>query len=92
MFISFNLHCLPIRIGLTVVKNTWLLECYEKKRRVPLRNHLVGQSIVSVDHQFEDEDEEILCSQPHNPIPAEMSKGCAYHYCKEKQSFYRISL
>lgn len=47
------------------------MECYKQQRRVPLRNHLVGQSIVSIDHQMDDEDEEILCSQPQYPTPAE---------------------
>lgn len=55
------------------------MECYKQKRRVPLRNYLVGDSIVSIDHQFDDEDEEILCSQPQHPTPqdarAESSKG-----------------
>lgn len=55
------------------------MECYKQKRRVPLRNYLVGQSIVSVDHQFDEEDDEILSSQPQHPIPveprAETSRG-----------------
>lgn len=61
------------------------MECYKQKRRVPLRHYLVGDSIVSIDHQFDDEDEEILCSQPQNPTPAdsrpESSKGLDIEHC-----------
>lgn len=75
-----------------MVNRNWLMECYQQKRRVPLRNYLVGDSIVSVDHQFDDEDEEILCSQPQDHAPAESSKGQDnyYYYCcgsNENQSF-----
>lgn len=66
-----NIHLL----GLTVVNSYWLMACYEQHRRVPLRNYLVGDSIVSIDHQFNEEDEEIFSSQPYHPAPAESSKG-----------------
>lgn len=60
-----------------MVNKNWLLECYRRQKRVSLRSYLVGDSILSVDHQIdEDEDDEILSSQPAvSMVPAEMNKG-----------------
>lgn len=70
-FLPMSVLLFLFNLGLTVVNRNWLMECYKQKRRVPLRNYLVGQSIVSVEHQFDDEDEEVLSSQPQCPTPAE---------------------
>lgn len=53
--------CFNVLTGLPVVNRHWLLECYKLQRRIPLRNYLVGESIAPVE---EDEDDEILSSQP----------------------------
>lgn len=60
-----------------MVNKNWLLECYRRQKRVSLRSYLVGDSILSVDHQIdEDEDDEILSSQPAaSMVPAELNKG-----------------
>lgn len=47
-----------------MVNKNWLLDCHKFQKRMPLRHYLVGDSIVSVDHQVDDEDDEILSSQP----------------------------
>lgn len=36
-------------IELSVVNKHWLIECYLKKKRVPLNNFLVGDSIITID-------------------------------------------
>lgn len=52
-----------------MVNKNWLLDCHKAQRRIPLRNYLVGDSIVAVDHQMEDEeDDEVLSSQ----VPSDM--------------------
>lgn len=40
----------------------WLLDCYEREKRLPMKNYLVGDSIVPMDDVSDDE--EIFCSQP----------------------------
>ncbi|XP_055297166.1 DNA topoisomerase 2-binding protein 1-A [Sitodiplosis mosellana] len=50
-----------IRWRQPVVNKNWLLDCYKSKKRMALRNYLVGDSIAPVDDI--DDDEEVLCSQ-----------------------------
>lgn len=45
-----------------MVNKKWLLDCYEAKKRLPLRTFLVGDAIAPLD-DVDNEDEEILCSQ-----------------------------
>lgn len=40
----------------------WLLDCYEREKRLPMKNYLVGDSIVPMDDVSDDE--EIFSSQP----------------------------
>lgn len=47
--------------GLPVVNKNWLLDCYKARKRIALRNYLVGDSIAPVDDI--DDDDEVLCSQ-----------------------------
>lgn len=44
-----------------MVNKNWLLDCYKLKKRLSLRNYLVGDSIAPIDDI--DEDDEVLCSQ-----------------------------
>ena len=61
LWISINFLNI-LSTGLPVVNKNWLLDCYKAKKRLALRNYLVGDSIAPVD-DIEDDDDEVLCSQ-----------------------------
>lgn len=50
-----------VSLDFPVVNRNWIMECYTRQRRVPMKEFLVGDSIGPVDDI--DEDEEVVSSQ-----------------------------
>lgn len=59
IFLSF-----VVFVDLSVVTRAWLLECYNRQKRVPIKDYLVGDSIAPIDDI--DDDDEIVSSQAIN--------------------------
>lgn len=57
------------------------------KKRVSLGNYLVGESIVSVDHQMDSEDEEIVSSQAAGLASRDSPIGKIYALFKYIEQF-----
>lgn len=46
-----------MHLDLSVVNHHWLMDCHKYRKRLPLKNYLVGDSIAPINDISEDDDE-----------------------------------